>query len=110
MIVLEITSTFQSIPKVESFLKLFFEKYQIALLICRRIELCIIEAINNSILYGNKKDPQKIIKITISKNKQKIIITTEDEGKGFDFNSIPDPISPENLMKETGRGHNIITT
>lgn len=106
----EITSKCENIYKVEKFLNIYFEKSQVPLPICNKIELCIIEAVNNSILYGNKKDPQKIIKITISKNKQKIIITIEDEGKGFDFNSIPDPISPENLMKETGRGLYIITS
>ena len=32
----------------------------------------------------------------------------KDEGKGFDLNSIPDPLLPENLTKDSGRGIFII--
>jgi serine/threonine-protein kinase RsbW len=28
----------------------------------------------------------------------------EDEGKGFDYNTLPDPTSGENLLKPDGRG------
>ena len=27
-----------------------------------------------------------------------------DEGAGFDFDNLPDPTAPENLLKENGRG------
>ena len=27
-----------------------------------------------------------------------------DEGEGFDFESLPDPLAPENLMRTSGRG------
>ncbi len=27
-----------------------------------------------------------------------------DEGNGFDYNNLPDPLSPENRMKDHGRG------
>jgi serine/threonine-protein kinase RsbW len=27
-----------------------------------------------------------------------------DEGEGFDFEHLPDPLSPENLMRTSGRG------
>ncbi|MET0753027.1 MAG: ATP-binding protein, partial [Pyrinomonadaceae bacterium] len=30
--------------------------------------------------------------------------TIEDEGEGFDVQSIPDPRNPENLFKTSGRG------
>ena len=31
-------------------------------------------------------------------------MAVEDGGEGFDFNNIPDPTTPENLIKVTGRG------
>ena len=30
--------------------------------------------------------------------------TIEDEGEGFDVDTIPDPLDPENLFKTSGRG------
>jgi serine/threonine-protein kinase RsbW len=27
-----------------------------------------------------------------------------DEGEGFEFQNLPDPLSPENLMRTSGRG------
>ena len=27
-----------------------------------------------------------------------------DEGEGFDFDTVPDPLQPENLMRTSGRG------
>ncbi len=60
-------------------------------------KLCII-------LFGNKQNPLKKVKLTAIKNTQKVIITIEDEGEGFDLKKIPDPTTPENLMKTTSRG------
>jgi serine/threonine-protein kinase RsbW len=28
----------------------------------------------------------------------------KDQGKGFDYNNLPDPTAPENILKENGRG------
>lgn len=39
-----------------------------------------------------------------------MIITVEDEGEGFDFSHIPNPTTPENLMKTTGRGLYLMMT
>jgi serine/threonine-protein kinase RsbW len=32
------------------------------------------------------------------------VITVSDEGKGLDIDKIPDPTTPENLLKQSGRG------
>jgi len=31
-------------------------------------------------------------------------VVVQDEGKGFDFDHLPDPTDPENIEKLTGRG------
>ena len=31
-------------------------------------------------------------------------VTIADEGEGFDFENLPDPLAPENLMATSGRG------
>ena len=33
-----------------------------------------------------------------------MIVTISDEGKGFVPDEVPDPLAPENLLKESGRG------
>ena len=35
---------------------------------------------------------------------EKVEMNIRDEGKGFDFNNLPDPTNPENLFLEHGRG------
>jgi serine/threonine-protein kinase RsbW len=31
-------------------------------------------------------------------------VSVRDEGKGLDPGSVPDPLAPENLLKQSGRG------
>ena len=71
-----------------------------------RIMLTLSEAVNNAIMHGNEEDPSKqvVIQTTLSDNKEMLTISVEDEGDGFDPESIPDPLKDENLMNEGGRG------
>jgi serine/threonine-protein kinase RsbW len=63
-----------------------------------------MEASNNAIIHGNQSDPEKNIKVEILLEKKELKVHIEDQGKGFDFASIPDPTAPENLEKINGRG------
>lgn len=62
------------------------------------------EAFVNAVKHGNKYDARKMIRVAAEVSKQEARFTIEDEGEGFDINSIPDPINPENLFKTSGRG------
>jgi serine/threonine-protein kinase RsbW len=62
------------------------------------------EAFVNAIKHGNKFDAHKLIRITAEVSKVEARFTIEDEGEGFDVDSIPDPCDPENLFKTSGRG------
>lgn len=62
------------------------------------------EAFVNAVKHGNKFDPSKLVRITAEVSKAEAKFTVEDEGDGFDVNSIPDPLDPENLFKTSGRG------
>jgi serine/threonine-protein kinase RsbW len=62
------------------------------------------EAFVNAVKHGNKFDPTKNVRVAAEVSKQEARFTIEDEGEGFDFNSIPDPLDPENLFKPSGRG------
>lgn len=62
------------------------------------------EAFVNAVKHGNKFDTQKLVRIHAEVSKQEAKFTIEDEGEGFDVAKVPDPLNPENLFKDSGRG------
>jgi serine/threonine-protein kinase RsbW len=62
------------------------------------------EAFVNAVKHGNKYDAKKLVRITADASPSEARFTIEDEGEGFDVNSIPDPLDPANLFKTSGRG------
>ena len=62
------------------------------------------EAFVNAVKHGNKFDAKKLVRITAEVSAGEARFTIEDEGEGFDVNSIPDPLDPSNLFKTSGRG------
>lgn len=93
------------------------------------INMALVEAISNAIYHGNlevssslkqqrfelfREEAERRRKIEpysarrvyihyeISRNSVKYVV--RDEGKGFDYSSLPDPTLPENIFKESGRG------
>ncbi|MBK6723052.1 MAG: ATP-binding protein [Acidobacteria bacterium] len=69
----------------------------------RRIEplrLALDEAFINAVKHGNQFDSQKLVRITaeVTKAEAKFHHRGRRRG-GFDVNSIPDPLDPENLFK-----------
>jgi len=68
------------------------------------IRLCLEEALINAIKYGNRFDKKLEVLIDFKYADNKISISVEDKGNGFDYNKIPDPTKEENLLKGNGRG------
>jgi serine/threonine-protein kinase RsbW len=68
------------------------------------ISMAVREAMINAILHGNAYDPAKRVNLTFEQNGQELIVTVTDEGKGFVPDEVPDPLAPENLLKQSGRG------
>jgi serine/threonine-protein kinase RsbW len=55
-------------------------------------------------VHGNQGQEEKYVNILLTKEQSTIILRVQDEGAGFDYKSIPDPTSPENIEKTNGRG------
>lgn len=68
------------------------------------LAIAVTEAVGNAIVHGNKKDPEKNVIVTFRLEEDKIEVSVQDEGKGFDPGELADPLDPNNLMKESGRG------
>lgn len=69
-----------------------------------KVLLAVVEAVNNSIVHGNKLDSSKTVSISYNITDQYLQFIVKDQGQGFDFEAIPDPTKPENIEKTHGRG------
>jgi len=69
------------------------------------IELALREAVVNAIVHGNQEDPNKHVYVKCRCMADgEVLITVEDEGHGFENGVVPDPTSPDNLLRTHGRG------
>lgn len=71
------------------------------------LRMALSEAVLNAWKHGNGKDPHKAIMIRwrLANDFSLEII---DQGNGFDFQHLPDPVNGENLLSNHGRGLFII--
>ena len=68
------------------------------------LAIAVTEAVGNAIVHGNKKNPQKKVTVTFRLEGERIEVSVQDEGEGFDPDELADPLDPNNIMKESGRG------
>ncbi len=72
-----------------------------------RITLALHEAVINAWRHGNRKDPGKAVTVRWRVNEH-LVLEVMDQGAGFDFQSIKDPRTDENIRRSHGRGIAII--
>ena len=99
-----ISSDPSNISEVEKFVEQLREEQQINDDVYGNILIAITEAVNNCIIHGNKNDRSKSVVVTAHLQDDLLTLRAADEGKGFDFEHLPDPTAPQNLEKTTGRG------
>ena len=68
------------------------------------LRVALAEVLANAILYGNRSDPAKSVKVRVRGGRHLIEVDVEDQGDGFDPDAVPDPTSPERLHEPDGRG------
>lgn len=68
------------------------------------LAIAVTEAVNNAIIHGNKQDKNKKVFVEFVFEGKKITVKVKDEGRGFNPKKLTDPLAPENLLKESGRG------
>jgi serine/threonine-protein kinase RsbW len=66
--------------------------------------IAVTEAVNNAIEHGNRKESSMEVNVYVSDNPIEFCFSVKDQGRGFDFENLPDPTAPENILKENGRG------
>ena len=66
--------------------------------------MAVRECMVNAVVHGNRYSHDKKIHLAIQRSPERMAVTIRDEGAGFDPDSLPDPLAPENLMRQSGRG------
>lgn len=71
------------------------------------VGVAVRESVINAIKHGNGNDEQKRVFVEftpLAPQSPGIAIRVRDEGAGFDPDTLPDPLAPENMLKSSGRG------
>jgi serine/threonine-protein kinase RsbW len=74
------------------------------------ISLAAREAAVNAVMHGNKQSPDKKVDLSLELTEAALTIRIADQGPGFDPDSLPDPLAPENILRSSGRGIFLIRT
>ena len=94
----------ENIRMIESFIDNAKEKFHLDDDIYGNIMIAVTEAVNNAIKHGNGNDKGKNVLLSLALQDSLIKFTVKDEGKGFNYDNLPDPTAPENIEKPGGRG------
>ena len=71
------------------------------------VGVAVRESVINAIKHGNANDEQKRVFVEftpLASSDRGIAIRVRDQGPGFDPETLPDPLAPENMLKSSGRG------
>jgi len=69
-----------------------------------QIGMAVRECTVNAVVHGNRYNKNKKVHLQIERSEKDLTVVIGDEGEGFDINSLPDPLAPENLLRQSGRG------
>ena len=66
--------------------------------------MAVRECTVNAVVHGNRYSNKKKVHLEIQSSNESLIVIIGDEGDGFDMSALPDPLAPENLLRQSGRG------
>lgn len=69
-----------------------------------RLRVALGEAVSNAILYGNREDPSRRVRLEGRVERDVVRVTVADEGEGFDPVAVPDPTTGGRRERSSGRG------
>src|SRR5437762_10922456 len=69
-----------------------------------KVGMAVRESMVNAVVHGNRYSAHKKVRFSVNSNAARFTVRIGDEGEGFDFDSLPDPLAPENLLRTSGRG------
>jgi serine/threonine-protein kinase RsbW len=68
------------------------------------LSVAVRESVVNAIKHGNGLDENRRVRVDLVLHPRALEVRVQDEGRGFDPESVPNPVAEENLLKACGRG------
>ena len=97
-------SKLESANRAESLLRQFSSEMGYGHDQQEQIALAVREAVVNAVFHGNRCNPEKKVVLRAELRDSALRISICDEGKGFNLDSLPDPLHSSNLFNASGRG------
>ncbi len=69
-----------------------------------RVTLLTSETVTNAMEHGHRWNPEKHVVLDLTAYTDRIVLSVIDEGEGFEFSSVADPLDQDNLLNGRGRG------
>ena len=69
-----------------------------------RIGMAVRESMVNAVVHGNRYNAHKKVHLSVFKTPGAFVVRIADQGDGFDYDNLPDPLAQENLLRHSGRG------
>src|SRR3954449_13244078 len=57
-----------------------------------KIGMAVRESMVNAVVHGNRYNANKKVRVSVAHNDQRLTVRISDEGEGFDFETVPDPL------------------
>lgn len=99
-----IPSSLDYLPKVDEYVERKLRKLGVDKDKLADIAISVTEAVTNAVVHGNKNNLEKNVTICLKADPGCVEVTVEDEGNGFDPESVQSPIKKGNILKPVGRG------
>jgi serine/threonine-protein kinase RsbW len=68
------------------------------------MSVAVRESVVNAMKHGNGMDEDRRVRVDLVLQPRALEVRVQDEGRGFDPDSVPSPVAEENLLKAYGRG------
>jgi serine/threonine-protein kinase RsbW len=101
---IRLSSNLEELKRMDAFLEKVFLELKLDVEDQERIRLSLHEAVANGIKHGNKFDENKQVTLNTLHLGNQIEFQVIDEGNGFVYEDLDDPLDPANLLKDSGRG------
>ena len=69
-----------------------------------RVTLLTSESVTNAMEHGHRWNPEQHVILDLTAYTDRIVLSVIDEGDGFEFSSVADPLDQNNLLNGRGRG------
>lgn len=99
-----VESSVGNLHKVEQFVEYIADEFNISNTYFGNVLIAVTEAVINAIEHGNNKEQSKKVLVEFGQEPRGLVFKISDEGKGFDFASIPDPTDITQTTQNIGRG------